>query len=283
MFIDYHVHTEYSDDSVYPMEAVVTDAIRMGMEEICFTDHVDYGIKRDWDKPRGILYRRGGPGIPGSVLLANVDYPKYVRQIGELQQKYGKEITIRMGLEFGIQKHRIEQYRELYSRYSYDFIILSIHQAEDKEFWTQDFQQGRTQQEYNEAYYREMLSVVRNYHDYSVLGHMDLITRYDKAGLYPFEKVQPVVTEILKIVIAEGKGIEINTSSHRYGLSDLTPSRDILRLYRDLGGKIVTIGSDSHKPEQLGTYIEESKEELRKLGFTQFCTYEKMVPIFHAL
>lgn len=265
------------------MEAVVTDAIRMGMEEICFTDHVDYGIKRDWDNPRGILYRRGGPGIPGSVLLANVDYPKYVRQIGELQQKYGKEITIRMGLEFGIQKHRIEQYRELYSRYSYDFIILSIHQAEDKEFWTQDFQQGRTQQEYNEAYYREMLSVVRNYHDYSVLGHMDLITRYDKAGLYPFEKVQPVVTEILKIVIAEGKGIEINTSSHRYGLSDLTPSRDILRLYRDLGGKIVTIGSDSHKPEQLGTYIEESKEELRKLGFTQFCTYEKMVPIFHAL
>lgn len=283
MFADYHVHTEYSDDSVYPMESVVIDAISMGMQEICFTDHVDYGIKRDWGDPRGILYRRGGPGIPGSVLLANVDYPNYVRQIGELQQKYGKEITIRLGMEFGIQKHRIQQYRELYSRYSYDFIILSIHQSEDKEFWTQDYQQGRTQQEYNEGYYKEMLSVVRNYHDYSVLGHMDLINRYDKAGLYPFEKVRPMIIEILKTVIAEEKGIEINTSSHRYGLTDLMPSREILRLYRELGGKIITIGSDSHKPEHLGTFIEESKEELRKIGFTQFCTYEKMVPIFYSL
>lgn len=48
MFADYHVHTEFSDDSVYPMEDVVKDAIRMGMDEICFTDHVDYGVKEDW-------------------------------------------------------------------------------------------------------------------------------------------------------------------------------------------------------------------------------------------
>ena len=59
---------------------------------------------------------------------------------------------------------------------------------------------------------------------------MDLITRYDKAGTYPFEKLKPIFTEILKTVIADGKGIEVNTSSHRYGLSDLTPSRDILKL-----------------------------------------------------
>lgn len=49
MFADYHVHTQFSDDSVYPMEQVIKDAAAMGMEEICFTDHVDYGIKEDWD------------------------------------------------------------------------------------------------------------------------------------------------------------------------------------------------------------------------------------------
>ena len=85
------------------------------------------------------------------------------------------------------------------------------------------------------------------------------------------------------MVIAEGKGIEINTSSHRYGLQDTMPSTDILKLYRDLGGKILTIGSDSHRPEQLGAYIKETKELLRNLRFRYFCTYEGMSPIYHSL
>ena len=84
-------------------------------------------------------------------------------------------------------------------------------------------------------------------------------------------------------VIKDGKGIEINTSSHRYGLADTTPSHEILKLYKELGGEIITIGSDSHKPEHLGAYIDESKELLRELGYTQYCTFDKMKPIFHKL
>ena len=128
-----------------------------------------------------------------------------------------------------------------------------------------------------------MLRVVKSYKNYSVLGHMDLIKRYDEAGIYPFEKVRPMIAEILKIVIEDGKGIEVNTSSHRYGLTDSMPSTELLRLYRELGGSIVTIGSDSHKPEHLGAYIQEAKEQLKGLGFENFCTYEKMQPIFHCL
>ena len=79
------------------------------------------------------------------------------------------------------------------------------------------------------------------------------------------------------------QGIEVNTSNHRYGIADMTPSRDILKLYRELGGTIITIGSDSHKKEHLGAYIDWAKEELRKLGYTQFCTFEKMKPVFHDL
>lgn len=276
MQADYHVHTSYSDDSVYRMEDVVKDAIKSGLDEICFTDHVDYGVKWDWDSGHTIEYRNNEP-------LANVDYPEYMKEILEMQRRYGDKIGIRTGLEFGIQTHTIPKYRELFQRYPFDFIILSIHQVEDKEFWTQDFQRGKTQQEYNEKYYEEMLAVVREYKDYSVLGHMDLIARYDEKGVYPFEKIKPIVEEILRIVIADGKGIEVNTSSYRYGLSDTTPSAEILKLYRELGGTIITIGSDSHKPEHLGAYIEETKEMLKKAGYTQFCTYEKMSPIFHDL
>jgi histidinol-phosphatase (PHP family) len=265
------------------MEDVISDAIQMGMNEICFTDHVDYGIKRDYDDPRGIEYRSGGPGEPERMEMINVDYCLFEATIRELRYCYVDRISIKMGLEFGMQTHTIPQYEALFTKYPFDFIILSVHQIEDKEFWTQEFQRGRTQQEYNERYYEEILALVKQYHNYSVLGHMDLINRYDKAGYYPFERIRPLITEILKTVIADGKGIEVNTSSYRYGLPDLTPSRDILRLYRELGGTIITIGSDSHKKEHLGFRIQEVKQELRKLGFSQFCTFSKMRPIYHEL
>lgn len=276
MLVDHHVHTEFSDDSVYPLEDVVKDAIGLHLDEICITDHVDYGVKVDWDSGEEILYRHGEP-------LANVDYPRYMAELERVRRLYGEKIVIKTGMEFGVQTHTIPQFEALFRRYPFDFIILSIHQVEDKEFWTQDFQTGRTQREYNERYYEEMLRVVQRYKDYSVLGHMDLIKRYDKAGIYPFEKIKPFAAEILKIVIADGKGIELNTSSHRYGLPDSMPSAELLRLYRDLGGSILTIGSDSHAPAHLGAYIQEAKEYLKELGFRDFCTYEKLRPIFHHL
>ncbi len=283
MKADYHVHTEFSDDSVYPMEDVVKDAIAMELDELCFTDHVDYGIKNDWDDGTEIKYRSGIPGEPENEPIMNVNYPVYYETYKRLQKEYGDKISLKLGMEFGMQAHTIEKYEKLFARYPFDFIILSVHQVEDKEFWTQDFQRSRTQKEYNERYYEELLYLVQNYHHYSVLGHMDLIVRYDKEGIYPFEKLKPILTEILKIVIADGKGIEVNTSSHRYGLKDLTPSRDILRLYRELGGRIITIGSDSHKKEHLGAYIEETKQELKALGYKEYCTFDKMKPIYHEL
>ena len=160
MLADYHVHTAYSDDSEYPMSEVVQDAIALGMDEICFTDHVDYGIKRDWDDPRGMLYRQGGPGEPERMPLANVDYPRYMAEIAMLQDRYRDQITIRAGMEFGMQVHTIPQYEKLFLTYPFDFIILSVHQVEDKEFWTQDFQRNRTQAEYNLRYYEEILALV---------------------------------------------------------------------------------------------------------------------------
>lgn len=276
MLTDYHVHTAFSDDSVYPMEDVIKDAIRLHLDEICITDHVDYGVKDDWDSGKEILYRNGEP-------LANVNYPAYMAEIERVQHLYSDKITIKTGMEFGVQTHTIPQFQALFHRYPFDFIILSIHQVEDKEFWTQDFQRGRTQQEYNERYYEEMLHVVQNYKDYSVIGHMDLIKRYDQEGIYPFEKVKPIIAEILKTVIADGKGIEINTSFHRYGLTESMPSAQLLQLYRDLGGTIITIGSDSHRPEHLGAYIQEAKNQLKGLGFQTFCTYSRMQPVFHDL
>lgn len=276
MLIDYHIHTNYSDDCEYPMEEAVKDAIALGAKEICITDHVDYGVKTDWNSGEKVTFKAG-------MYRLNVDYPKFMQELQELRQKYGEQITIKLGMEFGVQMHTIGKYEALFAKYPFDFIILSLHQVDDLEIWCNEFQSGKSWMEYNEEYYEAMISMVRNFKNYSVLGHIDFITRYDENGIYPFEKVKPLIEEVLKTVIADGKGIEVNTSSYRYGLKDLTPSREILKLYRELGGKIITIGSDCHKKEHLCNYIEETKRELIKLGFNYYCTYEKMQPILHKL
>lgn len=273
MRCDYHIHTNYSDDSSHEMEDVIIDAMELCLEEICFTDHVDYGVKIDHD---------ANVSNKQKSAVMNVDYPAYFEEIAILKAKYQDLITIKKGLEFGIQTHTIKDFEKLYQSYEMDFVILSIHQVDDLEFWDYAFQKDKSLEEYTLAYYREMLSVVREFKNYSVLGHLDMIVRYSE-GKVPFESIKGIVTKILQVVIDDGKGIEINTSSVRYGLDDLTPSRDILKLYRELGGKIITIGSDSHKRSHLGFAIDQTLKELAGLGFESYCTYESMKPVFHKL
>ena len=111
---------------------------------------------------------------------------------------------------------------------------------------------------------------------------------YDKKLIYEAANIiskdfEDLVYEILKVVINDNKGIEINTSNVRYGVKDLTPSRDILKIYHDLGGEIITIGSDSHTREHLGFHIQYSQDILKDLGFKYFCTFKDMKPIFNKL
>ncbi|MEG0474781.1 MAG: histidinol-phosphatase HisJ family protein [Carnobacterium sp.] len=276
VYADYHVHSDYSDDSWYLMEDVVKDAIQLGLEEICFTDHVDYGVKPDW-KPEEEFQAGKNKDVK------NVHYELYFSELEKLSKKYEKNITIKKGLEFGMQIHTIPQFEKLYQSQDFDFILLSVHQIENKEFWTGEFQKGHTHRESYDRYYDEMYQLVTSYKEYSVLAHMDLVRRYLDKEVDMFEYSKDKIVKILKKVIVDNKGIEINTSSVRYGINGLTPSIEILKLYHELGGKIITIGSDSHKPEHLGFHIKESKKILKDIGYTHFCTFDKMKPIFHKL
>ena len=281
MLTDYHVHTEFSDDSREPMETQVRQGIALGLAEMCFTDHVDYGVKKDWDEG-DIEYYDGNPSHPKT----NVDYPKYFAKFREVSEACRGRIELRCGLEFGVQTGTIPRYDELLSRYGekLDFVLLSIHQVDNRDLWTQSFQRGRTQKECYELYYQELYDVMKSFHGYSVLAHLDLIARYDKQGNYPFSAVRDMVAEILKLAISDGKGIELNTSSWRYKLRDTTPSRDILRLYRDLGGKIITIGSDAHSARDLGNRINEAREILKnEIGFSSTYTFRRMEPEGHRI
>lgn len=261
MKADYHMHTSFSADSQFDMEDEIRCAIKKGLQEICFTDHADYYADR-------------------KVVF---DYVKHRKKYEECKEKYKDQIVLKWGAEFGMQSHTVAQFQRDFNENDFDFIILSCHQIQDLEFWNQQFQAKKTQKEINEAYYHEIYTCMTLYKDYSVLGHLDAIKRDDPYGEYEDEKVKEILLKILKKVIADGKGIEVNTSNFRYGLSDLTPSRTILKMYYDLGGKILTFGSDTHSEEHVGYKIEEVKKIVREIGFTRFCTFEKMKPIFHEL
>ena len=276
MIADYHVHCVFSDDSWYPPEQVCEDAWRQNLDEICFTDHVDYGIKPDWDDALSAKVMEG-------QRILNVDYDAYFPCIEALRETWAGRLTVKAGFELGVQTHTIPQYNALWERYGaqLDFALLSIHQVGDAEFWTGEFQEGRSQEEYNRAYYQELYDVATSFDHWSVLAHVDLIKRYDPAGALGFPANRDLVAATLEHAIAQGKGIELNTSSVRYGLADSQPAEEIWRLYRDLGGTVVTLGSDSHSPEHLGAYLRHFQRYLASLGFEGFYTYDYMVPTFH--
>lgn len=300
MRADYHMHTDFSDDSDYPLEDVCRDACRLGLDEICITDHVDYGVKVDvsaLDDARTVFdesYTADPAQIPKNVegeKCANVDYQRYFPALAAARERWGStdhdwwggRLNVKCGIELGVQRHTVAQNAALVDARAdqLDFVLLSCHQINDQEFWCGDFQRGKTPEQVTEAYYREILACQEAFTDYSVLAHLDAIKRDNPDDRRPFEAYSDLVAAVLKRAIADGKGIEVNTSSVRYHLPDWQPCRQILELYRDLGGKIVTVGSDSHKPEHLGSYLSQATDLLRALGFEGICTFDHREPVLH--
>lgn len=258
MLSDYHIHTNYSPDSSCNMEDYITQAISLGYKDICFTDHIDYG----------------------TPFCFNCDIKNYLKDIKYYQEKYKELIKIKFGMEFGIQAHHTKYFQNIFNKYNFDFIILSFHLINDKDLWDRSFQKGKTQIQYNREYYEEIYKTTQVYNNYSVLGHLDLIRRYDDFGEMPFEFNKEIIEAILLNIINQEKGIELNTSSFRYKLNDLMPSIDILKFYRELGGKIITIGSDCHYLNHFGYKIKDMKILLKSIGYKYFCVFDKMKPEF---
>ena len=261
MLADYHLHTSFSEDSNCSMEDYIKRALEIGVEELCFTDHIDYGTKYTF----------------------SCDCDKYYKNFIRYKEIFKDKINLKFGIEFGLQAHHIDYFQKIFEKYPFDFVILSFHLIDDKDLWSGEFQRGKTQDEYNRKYYEEMLKTVQLYKNYSVLGHMDLMRRYDSNGEYPFEKTKDIIESILKQIISDNKGIEVNTSSFRYKLNGLMPSVEILKFYYNLGGKIITIGSDSHNVNHLGYKINYIKDILKEIGFKEFVTYDKLEPKFWKL
>ena len=89
-----------------------------------------------------------------------------------------------------------------------------------------------------------------------------------------------IIETILKKLIDKGKGIEINTAGLRYGMGAPNPDLPVLKLYHDLGGEIITVGSDAHKPEDVAVYHKQAYQNLNEAGFRYYTIFKNRKPQF---
>lgn len=259
MYYDYHMHSNFSGDSETDMEDMIKKSIELGVKEICFTDHVDYDIISD---------------VPFET-----DYNAYFSKLNYYADKYKNNIIIKKGIEMGVQSHILNQCSNDINKYPFDFVICSLHAMNRVDLYNGTFFNNITQKQAYETYYTELYNIVKNYKDYSVLGHLDLIKRYGGYNQELDDRLfSDIIESILKEVIYSGKGIEINASCFRYGLKDLTPSSYILQMYKDLGGEIITTGSDSHIPSQVAFKFDYIYEKLQSFGFEYIAKFDNMKP-----
>ena len=123
---------------------------------------------------------------------------------------------------------------------------------------------------------------IENNQNFDVLGHIDYVVRYGKyrEKEYSYEKYAYWLDEILKKIISYGKGIELNTSGLKYGLPFAHPTLEVLKRYKKLGGEILTVGSDAHRPEHLAYDFHKVNDILGEAGFEYYTEFKERKPVF---
>lgn len=260
---DFHMHSDFSADCSVSMEKMVIASIEKGLKGICFTEHIDYDY-------------------PSKDFIFEFNLDDYAKRIAELQEKYHGIIEINKGVEIGVQPHLSARYNALLKETSFDFVICSMHTTDKKDLHFGELFKNRTIESAYQLYYDELLDCIKNVNNFNVLGHLDLVKRYT-IDRQPDHDFHDVITTIFKEIIPAGKGIELNTSGVRYGLAGGMPSDDILKLYLDCGGEIITLGADAHRETEVAFQFNDSLKLLKSIGFKYVSTFKNQEPKFHAI
>lgn len=269
---DCHLHSSHSGDSHTGMEDMILQGIQKGLKTMCFTEHNDFDYP---DSDEG----------PGSIFLLNTD--SYLYDFITFQEKYADQIRILFGVELGLQPTPpvLRQNAVLARSFDFDFIIGSSHICNHKDPYYPAFYEGRSEEEAYLEYFASIVENLKKFSNFDVYGHLDYVVRYgpNKDKHYSYEKYQDIFDTILTFLIENGKGIELNTGGLGKGIHDFNPCMGVLKRYRQLGGEIITIGSDAHDTTGIAGHFEKAAEVLKECGFSYYTVFEKRVAGFHKL
>lgn len=262
---DCHVHSNFSSDGKVPMEELVNEAIKLGLKTLCFTDHMDYDYPNIYD------------------LSFQFDFQEYIKNIQLLKEKYESKIEILTGIELGMQPHIVDQMQALINSYPFDFIIGSIHVVDNIDPFYPQYWKEKTEEEGILRCFETIKECCQIYQGFNVCGHIDYIVRYAPSSKtnykeYSYLKYADILDEILITLIENGKGIELNTSGYKYGLGHPHPKTEVIKRFKELGGEIITIGSDAHLPEHLSYGFDRASTLLKDLGYRYYTIFREGKP-----
>lgn len=293
---DTHLHTDFSGDCDAAPEAMIQGAKQLGLPGICFTDHLD------WDHP----------DVPNRFVLDVENYVPKCKELAAQQMKLSENrrnvaveqnvyldavsrietarqslsatdtFTVCTGIEIGMQPHLVERVHRLVTEYSFDFVIASSHLSHSHDLPSIPLFKEKSEDESYAEYFKSVHRNILSFDDFDVYGHIDYVVRYgpNKNKYYSYEKFADIIDEVLKSLIHKGKGIEINTSGFKYGVGHPHPTEDIIKRYRELGGEIITVGSDGHKPEHIAYAFDKVPEILKEAGFRYYTVFQERKPQF---
>lgn len=263
MYYDYHVHTSFSSDSSMGPEQACLAAIEKNVLEIAITDHLDIDY-------------------PDKSIEFELDYTAYSEAIDKAREKFYSRLSIVKGLEIGLQPHVLEGCRQYLAGKHFEFVIASIHAINKQDLHSGRFCKNKDKRTTYREYLEEVYTCIKEFQLFHVLGHIDLVRRYveyqDRNMSYlPFSDI---LDEIFKELISTGRGLEINTSGYRYNLQSTHPDLELLVRYRELGGEILTIGSDAHTPHQLAEHFSVAYALAERAGFKYITRFPQGKPEF---
>lgn len=267
---DCHLHSSHSGDSDTPMEQMILQGISQGLHTMCFTEHNDFDFPVTELDPEG-------------KFECNID--SYLYDLIGFREKYKDKIRILFGLELGMQPQLMRRHAILIKNYDFDFVIASSHICNGKDPYYPAFYEGRSEEEAYSEYFQSIIDNIKKFKNFDVYGHLDYVVRYgpNKDANYTYAKYRDLLDSILKLLIEEGKGIEINTGGIKKGLRDLHPCTDIVKRYKELGGEIITIGSDSHDTANIAYGFDRAEALLKECGFQYYTIFENRLPEFKKL
>ena len=268
---DQHTHSNFSTDSEATPESMVLGAIDAGLTGLTLTDHMDMDY----------------PGTTKEKPLFEFNPADYFAALAPLKKKYSDKLYLGIGVELGLRPGREDlnhQMHSLLSDYSFDFVLGSVHLLDNDDPYYEAYWQGRLTKDIMTNYFNDMLAALKEYDNFDSLGHLDYLIRYippycgDKD--YVFKEYREVIDEIFKLLIDKNKALEINTAGLIKGLSCFHPKLEVLKRYLELGGELITIGSDGHSPDKIATEFAKTEELLKSCNIKGYYVYRNRKPEF---
>lgn len=253
---DMHTHSSFSSDSDEPLYEMAKAALEKGLSTLCLTEH------QDFDYPTG-------------EFMLNV--PEYKKELFRVKELLSDKLEILFGAELGLLDYAAPRLCEFAESADFDFIIGSSHQIDDIDPYYPEYFDKMGDRNGILHFFESMLSALKAFQDYDILGHLDYIVRYSHAKSYEPLDYREVIDEILKTVVSSGKGIEINTK----GMDSLgypNPHPFVLKRFRELGGEIVTVGSDAHERTRVAANFDRAEQALQNAGFKYYAVFRKRKP-----